>query len=110
MRGTPDLATLRVPEPTPDWVLLDAAVSGFGGQGVQTDWDWAALAVERLSPLPVWLAGGITVDNIDEALARVRPAGVDVASGAEVDGAKRGEKDRGKIEGLLAACRRLQAR
>lgn len=105
IRGTPELATLAVPQPAPAWVLLDAAVPGFGGAGAKTDWIWAAAATEALAPLPVWLAGGITADNAADALAQVRPAGLDVASGSEVVGAARGEKDLGRIEALLRAVR-----
>ncbi|MEM6290851.1 MAG: phosphoribosylanthranilate isomerase [Myxococcota bacterium] len=105
VRGTPDLETLRVPTPAPAWVLLDAAVPGYGGAGKTTDWTWASAAVEALAPLPVWLAGGITPDNAAAALLQVRPAGLDVASGAESVGATRGQKDRGRIEALLEATR-----
>ncbi len=105
VRGTPDLATLRVPMPAPAWVLLDAAVPGYGGAGKTTDWTWACKAVEALAPLPVWLAGGITPANAMTALLQVRPAGLDVASGAECSGATRGEKDPVRIEALLQATR-----
>jgi len=105
VRGTPELATLRVPDPAPAWVLLDAAVPGFGGAGAKTDWTWAAKAVAALAPLPVWLAGGITPSNAAQALDQVRPAGLDVASGSEVAGATRGEKDVARVHALLDACR-----
>lgn len=105
VRGTPGLERLVAPEPMPEWTILDAAVEGYGGQGHRTDWAWAARAVEHLAPHAVWLAGGIRPDNAVEAIAKVRPAGLDVASGAELDGAARGEKDRAKIEALLAARR-----
>ncbi|MGH1343333.1 MAG: phosphoribosylanthranilate isomerase [Nannocystales bacterium] len=105
IRGTPDLASLAVPEPLPAWVLLDAVVAGFGGAGAQTDWAWAARAVNALAPLPVWLAGGITADNAADALSQVQPAGLDVASGSEMPGALHGEKDIVRIEGLLGAVR-----
>jgi phosphoribosylanthranilate isomerase len=103
VRGTPELATLRVPKPAPTWVVLDAHVSGYGGQGERTDWTWAAHAVRALAPLPVWLAGGITPVNAREAIAEVGPAGLDVATGSEH---APGEKDREKIEALLRACGR----
>jgi len=74
------------------------------GAGLTTDWTWARAAVPRFS-VPVWLAGGITPVNAAAALAAVDPAGLDVASGAELPGASRGEKDRAKIVALLAACR-----
>lgn len=105
VRGTPTLATLTVPQPRPTWILLDAAVPGFGGAGAKTDWAWAAEAVRHLAPQPVWLAGGITPDNANEALAQVRPAGLDVASGSELAGAPRGEKDPARMQALLDAVR-----
>ncbi len=101
IRGTPDLSMLPVPSQTPVWSLLDAAVSGYGGAGHRTDWGWAAAAVVWLAPAPVWLAGGITPENAAQALARVGPAGLDVASGAEMSGAAHGEKDPTKIAALL---------
>lgn len=107
VRGTPELARLRVPEPRPAWILLDAAVPGFGGAGQQTDWTWAAAAVEALAPTPVWLAGGIDPSNVVAAITAVQPAGIDVASGAEIPGAARGAKQRAAIEALVAACRGL---
>lgn len=105
VRGTPDLEGLTIPSPAPDWVLLDAMVPGYGGAGKRTDWGWAARAVKKLHPLPVWLAGGITVDNGAEALRTVGPAGLDVASGVELAGARGGEKDAEAIAGLLAICK-----
>lgn len=104
IRGTPPLVSLQLPSPTPARVLLDAVAPGYGGAGLQTDWVWAGAAVPRFS-VPVWLAGGITPTNAAAALAAVGPAGLDVASGAELAGASRGEKDREKIAALLAACR-----
>ncbi|MCA9649137.1 MAG: phosphoribosylanthranilate isomerase [Myxococcales bacterium] len=103
VRGTPSLASLRVPAPTPAWILLDANVPGFGGRGVTTDWAWAAAAVRHLAPAAVWLAGGITPSNAAAALAQVRPAGLDVASGAEREGEPR-RKDSAKIAALAAIC------
>ena len=108
IRGTPALDSLRVPTPAPARVLLDAAVEGFGGAGIQTDWGWAREAVAALAPHEVWLAGGIKVDNAASAVAEVGPAGLDVASGSERDGARRGEKDRDRIAALVDICRRVR--
>lgn len=105
VRGTPALAELLPPSPGPARALLDAAVPGYGGAGQTTDWGWAAAAVQQLAGLEVWLAGGITAENAAQAIAQVRPAGLDVASGTELAGARRGEKDRVAIAALLAACR-----
>jgi phosphoribosylanthranilate isomerase len=104
IRGTPELNGLAPPSP-PDRILLDAAVPGYGGAGQTTDWRWARAAALRLSSIaPVWLAGGITPDNAALAIAAVRPAGLDVASGAEPPGSLRGAKDHDRIAALVAAC------
>ncbi len=66
-----------------DALLLDAATpKGFGGQGVTVAWELAAILVERLD-VPCLLAGGLTPENVAEAIATVKPWGVDVSSGVE---------------------------
>ncbi len=107
IRGTVPLTALRRPHPEPQWILLDAAVAGFGGRGVTHDWIWAAAAREALAPTPVWLAGGLDPDNAALAIAAVRPWGVDVASGAEGPrelGAVPGHKSRDRIAALRSIC------
>jgi len=67
-----------------EMIVLDTAVKGrTGGTGQTSDWEVAAEIVGR-SPLPVLLAGGISPDNAAEALARVRPAGLDASSRLEI--------------------------
>lgn len=64
-------------------LCLDAFVPGaYGGTGHRVDWDFAAEVVAE-SPVPVILAGGLTPDNVGEAVERVRPYAVDVSSGVE---------------------------
>jgi phosphoribosylanthranilate isomerase len=61
-------------------LVLDAQQPGYGGGGVRFDWKRA----RRLAAgHPVLLAGGLTPRNVREAIAAVRPWGVDVASGVE---------------------------
>lgn len=64
--------------------------------------DWTLL--ERVGPLPVpvFVAGGLTADNVGGVIRRLRPAGVDVASGVE---SAPGVKDRRKLEEFFAAVR-----
>ncbi len=63
-------------------VLLDAYVAGErGGTGHTFDWSLAALARARVARL--FLAGGLTPDNVAAAVAAVRPYAVDVCSGVE---------------------------
>ena len=82
-----------------DRLVLDAFDSkDFGGTGKRVDWDLAAEIAER-SPVPVVLAGGLTHENVAEAIQRVKPFGVDVSSGIEKEpGVKDPEKLRAFIE------------
>jgi phosphoribosylanthranilate isomerase len=78
-------------------VLLDRAdPSKFGGTGVGLDWRVAAAIG---AAMPVWLAGGLTPENVADAIAMVQPWAVDVSSGVETDGVK----DVGKIRAFVAA-------
>ncbi len=61
-----------------DAILLDSYRAG--GTGLKADWQSCARVV-RSSSLPVFLAGGLTADNVAEALHAVRPFGVDVETG-----------------------------
>jgi len=86
-------------------VLVDAYHSGkLGGAGVVTDWEIAAEAVRR-SPLPVFLAGGLSVENVNKAIAAVGPYAVDVSSGVE---ARPGKKDHAKLRAFIAAAKTVR--
>jgi phosphoribosylanthranilate isomerase len=77
-------------------LLVDAYDSEKrGGTGQTVDW---AMAARIASGRRTILAGGLTPDNVSEAIARVRPFGVDVSSGVE---SAPGIKDRAKIRALL---------
>ncbi len=97
VRETPTLQSLR------SWpvqaLLLDAPSEGFGGSGRTFAWQLAA-GVSR--ELPVWLAGGLTPENVGDAIRAVRPRVVDVASGVEV---APGIKDPDKLARFIAAAR-----
>jgi phosphoribosylanthranilate isomerase len=81
-------------------LLVDASVKGaYGGTGVTADWSAAADVAQRY---PLLLAGGLTPENVAEAVRQVRPWGVDVASGVET---KPGEKDAGKMKAFVQAAR-----
>jgi phosphoribosylanthranilate isomerase len=81
-------------------VLLDTPTPGRGGSGKVGNW---ALARDvARSGRRVLLAGGLTVDNVGEAVRTVRPYGVDVASGVE---AAVGKKDPDKLVRFVAAAK-----
>lgn len=66
--------------------LLDTKVEGaYGGTGHSFDWGLARQVSKRF---PFVLAGGLTPENVSEALKLVRPWGVDVSSGVETNGVK----------------------
>jgi phosphoribosylanthranilate isomerase len=80
-------------------LLLDAFTDGApGGTGQSFDW---SLIPARL-PLPIVLAGGLTPDNVGEAVRRVRPWAVDVSSGVERE---KGIKDAAKIAAFIRGAR-----
>ncbi len=70
-----------------------------GGTGRTCDW---TLAAKLAKIRPIFLAGGITPDNIQEALAEVHPAGIDIAGGAE---SAPGIKDHNKIRQIMLGVR-----
>lgn len=70
-----------------------------GGTGRVIDWTKAA---EAAALRPSLLAGGLRVDNVQEALRRVRPYGIDVASGLE---ARPGVKDPGRMREFMQTVR-----
>ena len=79
-------------------LLVDAAAKGvYGGSGVTADWSAAAELGKQYSLL---LAGGLTPENVADAVRQVRPWGVDVASGVE---AGPGEKDPSKVKVFVQA-------
>jgi phosphoribosylanthranilate isomerase len=88
-----------------DALLLDSgnpelAVKELGGTGRTHDWSLSARIVGR-SPVPVFLAGGLTPHNVGEAIRRVRPFGVDLCNGVRTGGAL----DEPKLAAFLGAVR-----
>lgn len=84
-------------------LLLDAHAPGvYGGTGETIDWQQANEFIQLAQPLPVLLAGGLTPANASQALEITKPAGLDIASGAEIEP---GCKDFEKVESLLRTTR-----
>lgn len=80
--------------------LLDAfSEEAYGGTGRLSDWQLAAEAAKTAS---IVLAGGLTVENVADAVKAVRPYGIDVSSGVE---SAPGRKDASKVAAFIRAAR-----
>ena len=96
-RGIPESIHGFAREEAPAF-LVDASVKGtYGGTGVTADWRGAA---ELARHYPILLAGGLTPENVAEAVRRVQPWGVDVASGVE---SVPGSKDPARMKAFVKA-------
>ena len=85
-------------------LLIDAyRKDEYGGTGQVGDWSLAARIAQRR---PVLLAGGLTPENVTEAIRQVQPWGVDVASGVE---SAPGKKDVAKMRAFIERCQRMNS-
>lgn len=84
--------------------VLDAfSDQAYGGTGTLADW---SLAGEIAKTCRILLAGGLTPENVADAVKTVRPYGVDVSSGVE---SSPGKKDHGRMRAFLQAARLVSA-
>ena len=98
-----DLEACEAAGRRPDAVLVDALTPGrYGGTGETVSWVGLADHRRWLGDTPLILAGGLTPDNVAEAIRIVRPHAVDVASGVE---SAPGKKDPHKVRDFIAAAR-----
>jgi phosphoribosylanthranilate isomerase len=82
------------------WLLDAYSPEAVGGSGEKFNWD---LAVEAQKfGKPIFLAGGLTPENVAEAVRKVRPFGVDVSSGVE---SSPGKKDPAKVRAFINAAK-----
>ncbi len=75
--------------------MADAYVDAYGGTGTTFDWSLVPAGLDR----PLILSGGLTKDNVAEAISRVRPWAVDVSSGVEI---AKGVKDSARISAFIS--------
>lgn len=80
-----------------DFHLFDRRSGDLRG-GTGQSFDWQLLRARRRSTVPAILAGGLTADNVAEAVRTARPDAVDVASGVELSP---GRKDHGRIRSFI---------
>jgi phosphoribosylanthranilate isomerase len=85
---------------TDAWLLDAYTPDKPGGTGEKLNWN-LAIEAKKLGR-PIFLAGGLTPENVGEAVRRVRPYGVDVSSGVE---SRPGRKDDRKIRAFITSAR-----
>jgi phosphoribosylanthranilate isomerase len=88
-----------------DAFLLDSAnvaTGQVGGTGKTHDWSLSAEIVRRFAGTPVIVAGGLTPENVSEAVRRIQPAGVDVNSGTK---GPDGFKDAARVRAFVRAAK-----
>lgn len=85
---------------TDAWLLDTYSDTHAGGTGQTFNWDLALAAKEH--GRPIFLAGGLTPENVAEAVRRVQPFAVDVSSGVEI---APGRKDHAKVAAFIQAAK-----
>ena len=91
----------ELPKFPTDAYLLDAySASGLGGTGEKFNWDLAITA--KQFGKPIFLAGGLTPENVAAAVQQVQPFAVDVSSGVE---SAPGKKDAVKVKAFIQAAK-----
>ena len=106
VRDAAALEEARAAAPHVDALLLDSgnpglAVKELGGTGRTHDWTLSRRLRDAVHPLPLFLAGGLHAGNVTEAIATVRPHGLDLCSKVRTDG----RLDAGKLGAFMAAVR-----
>lgn len=96
---------LALPDYPTDAYLLDAySPDAHGGTGAKFNWDLALEAKQHGKP--IFLAGGLTPENVGAAVRQVQPFAVDVSSGVE---SAPGKKDSAKVRAFIHAVQHSQA-
>jgi phosphoribosylanthranilate isomerase len=86
-----------------DTIVLDSAAAGqFGGSGSVFPWERAVDLRQRYPATRFILAGGLTPENVSEAISLVRPFAVDVTTGVEESP---GRKNHARLRAFVAAAR-----
>ena len=98
LKNADDMGKIKAYQEVAWRILLDTPSATWGGTGVTHDW---SLAQSVAQSLPILLAGGLTPDNVAEAIAQIRPWGVDVSSGVETNR----QKDTAKIRTFIEQVR-----
>ncbi len=101
VRAGETVAEAEAHQNTVDYLMLESGAKGLPFAGGEThDWLVSRIIVER-SRVPVILAGGLSADNVEQAIAAVRPWGVDSFTHTDIPG-QRGKKDPARVRAFVA--------
>jgi phosphoribosylanthranilate isomerase len=91
-----------------DALLIDTYRIGYeGGTGLTSDWGLCAAIRKAIAPTPMILSGGLTAENVEQAIAAVKPFCVDVSSGVE---SAPGVKDEAKVRAFVTKASAAEER
>lgn len=89
-----------------DAILMDSPIPGrHGGTGKTHDWELSRRVRDAIHPKPLILAGGLTTENVEEAIRKVKPYAVDVSSGVE---SRPGSKDGSKVFEFIKRAKEVE--
>jgi len=89
-----------------DAILMDSHIPGrYGGTGKTHDWKLSRRVRDAIYPKPLILAGGLTPENVEEAIGLVKPYAADVSSGVE---SHPGVKDRSKVFEFIKRAKQVE--
>jgi len=101
VRAGETVAEAEAHQESVDYLMLESGAKGLPLAGGEThDWVVSRIIVER-SRIPVILAGGLSADNVEKAIAAVRPWGVDSFTHTDIPG-RRGKKDLARVRAFIA--------
>ena len=101
VRAGETVAEAEAHQESVDYLMLESGAKGLPFAGGEThDWLVSRAIVER-SRIPVILAGGLSADNVADAIAAVRPWGVDSFTHTDIPG-QRGKKDLARVRAFIA--------
>jgi phosphoribosylanthranilate isomerase len=107
VRGGEAMSEAEAHQEMVDYLMLDSGAKGLpslGATGETHDWSESAAVVER-SRIPVILAGGLSAENVEHAIAAVKPWGVDSMTHTNIAGTRL-RKDPARVRAFIAASMR----
>ncbi len=102
VRAGETVAEAEAHQESVDYLMLESGAKGLPFAGGEThDWLVSRIIIVERSRIPVILAGGLSADNVEKAIATVRPWGVDSFTHTDIPG-QRGKKDMTRVRAFIA--------